>query len=240
MRKRNFSELYQILVNRSKSVLSRISLRKSNCQSFSQFGEDAILEKYLPESSGRYLDIGSGHPILGSNTYLLYRRGWTGTLIEPIQSLAALSSRIRARDTVINKVVSKSTHPVNFYEFNPYQYSTTSVEYRNEKVLKGIKLKAEYLVQTISVDDLRMTVEPLDPFLLSIDCEGEDFAVLESINFSLLLPRVICIEDLGWSFESSKESEVFKLLRANNYTLRGIAFPSLVFVHNHYLDRIGG
>ena len=54
------------------SILGRILLLiksyqlslKSN-EFYSQFGEDAILKKYLKEDKGFYLDIGSGDPVRG-------------------------------------------------------------------------------------------------------------------------------------------------------------------------------
>ena len=49
--------------------------------SFSQEGEDKILSQMLPKK-GTYLDIGCSHPIKGSNTFLLYLFGWSGTCID--------------------------------------------------------------------------------------------------------------------------------------------------------------
>ena len=60
----------------------QISL-KSN-KYYSQFGEDTILQKYLQEDKGFYLDIGSGDPVRGSNTFFLYKKGWSGILIDPL------------------------------------------------------------------------------------------------------------------------------------------------------------
>ncbi len=42
---------------------------------YSQTGEDVLIAKYLPEDTGKYLDIGAGLPIRGSSTYFLYKRG---------------------------------------------------------------------------------------------------------------------------------------------------------------------
>jgi hypothetical protein len=55
--------------------------------SFSNFGEEQILRKYiaelLPEGTSRTaVDIGAGDGIRGSNTYALFREGWRGVGFE--------------------------------------------------------------------------------------------------------------------------------------------------------------
>jgi len=50
----------------------------------SQNEEDTILEKYLSEPTGYYVDVGAFHPFEGSNTHRLYERGWAGIIIEPM------------------------------------------------------------------------------------------------------------------------------------------------------------
>ena len=53
-----------------------IIIKKNNF--YSQFGEDAKLKKYLSGEKGFYLDIGSGDPVKGSNTFNLYKMGGEG------------------------------------------------------------------------------------------------------------------------------------------------------------------
>ena len=50
---------------------------------YSRWGEDSFLVDYFKNTSnGRYIDIGSFHPFRGSNTYLLYKKGWSGINID--------------------------------------------------------------------------------------------------------------------------------------------------------------
>ena len=55
-------------------------------ESFSQCAEDMIARSLIDTSAGRYVDIGSGHPVRGSNTYSLYRQGWSGLLVDPLRT----------------------------------------------------------------------------------------------------------------------------------------------------------
>jgi len=68
---------------------------------WSQSGEDVILGELLPEQRGTYVDVGAAHPRLGSNTYILYRRGWQGTLVEPNPDSAKTLRKARPRDRVV-------------------------------------------------------------------------------------------------------------------------------------------
>ena len=47
-------------------------------KSYSQEGEDIFLRKIFNKKKGFYVDVGCYHPLDGSNTYLLYKKGWNG------------------------------------------------------------------------------------------------------------------------------------------------------------------
>src|SRR5262245_43277330 len=51
----------------------------------SEIGQDKwVLEKVFPGvTDGYFVDIGSGHGTIGSNTLALERRGWTGICVDP-------------------------------------------------------------------------------------------------------------------------------------------------------------
>src|SRR5262249_61061466 len=77
-----------------------------------QYGEDrivlALLRALVCDRGGRsfqsicYVEIGGNHPIRNSNTWLLYKAGCRGVLVEPNPELAALLAHVRPRDTVIS------------------------------------------------------------------------------------------------------------------------------------------
>ena len=78
--------IFNQIKDRAKDLMDFRYTRKS----FSQFGEDLIIESALniiKEKNITYLDIGANHPFLISNTYYFYRNGSTGTLIEPDPTL---------------------------------------------------------------------------------------------------------------------------------------------------------
>lgn len=115
--------------------------RKSNIF-YSQFGEDVILSKYLREKTGFYLDIGSGDPVRGSNTYFLYKLGWSGILIDPLTRNITGSRIIRRKDRIIQALVGTTDESYSFFEMYPYEYSTTNkeiaVDLVNKKRLRSL------------------------------------------------------------------------------------------------------
>ena len=50
--------------------------------SYSFNAVDLIIDYMFKKNTGIYLDIGSQHPISNNNTYLLFKRGWSGVNID--------------------------------------------------------------------------------------------------------------------------------------------------------------
>ena len=225
------------------SILGRILLLiksyqlslKSN-EFYSQFGEDAILKKYLKEDKGFYLDIGSGDPVRGSNTYFLYKKGWKGILIDPLTRNIFSSKVIRRKDKIIQGLVGATNKSYTFFEMYPYEYSTTNDEIANDLINEGrAKLVKKVQLHTYSVSDLRLNINLDQPSLLSVDCEGLDLEVLKTINFKLIKFRVICAEDFDFN-PVSKTSKINQYLNENGYEIVDRAGPSSIYVKSTWLQ----
>ncbi len=190
--------------------------------SYGQFGEDAILQAFLPEETGFYVDIGSGHPVQGSNTYALYQLGWTGILIDPVLSNISLSRQIRPNDQAIHAAVGVAEEDrIDFIEFETYQYSTTSEERASEMLDLGHRIQGRYSVSIKRLDEIIGNTHVKSPSVLSIDVEGQEMSVLESNNWKSFNPDFILIEDLipPWTGKTS----VSDFLENKHYKLAAIA-----------------
>jgi len=212
------------IVSRAKERLSR-PLRRS----FSQFGEDVMLVALFDDSIGTYVDVGSGHPIHGSNTYAFYRRGWSGTLIDPILGNVQLSQKYRPRDRCIWAICGDSKSPSLLYEYETYELSTIS----NSRVAilaeQGITPVRCSEVKKIQLSDLALTATPAEPALLSVDTEGSEFSILKSNDWNRFLPPVICVEEFGEPWNS--RSDVHNLLGEHRYILRYRMGLSSIYIH---------
>ena len=212
-------------------------LISKNREFYSQTGEDELLIKYLPENTGSYVDVGSGQPVRGSNTYFFYKRGWSGTLIDPVKFNSRLTKLFRRRDTFVRNIVSSKNAPLSFYEFYPAEYSTIEKSVAEDLVKRGIKLKSEVNFNPISLASLNLTYQPLEPTLLSIDVEGHDLEVLNSINWFDFKPRVIFVVE-NISDNTQEGSKITNYLIAHGYEFVENTDISSIYVHTDYLESV--
>lgn len=75
---------------------------------YSQYGEDAVLKELIGKGhqKGSYLDIGCYHPKKHSNTYFLYKMGWSGMLVDVEKAKLIACKIIRPRDKTLLCAVS--------------------------------------------------------------------------------------------------------------------------------------
>ena len=84
---------------------------------YAQHGEDCEIAKLLDGldlTTGMYIDVGANQPSHISNTYLFYRQGLSGILIEPDESNFSLLKRFRERDIAIRTLVGSVTKICKF------------------------------------------------------------------------------------------------------------------------------
>lgn len=205
--------------------------------SFSQFGEDLIINQALNiirEQNISYLDIGANHPYLLSNTYFFYRKGFSGTLVEPDPYLCKKLYN-RKRDRILNCGVSfgESIESAKLYIMNARVLNTFSL-----KEAKRIEKDTQYKI----IDEVNVELIPINillesyittlPSVLSIDVEGLDFDILNSINFEKHRIPVVVAETL--TFEpltgGRKLSSIIDLMIANDYQVFADTRCNTVFV----------
>jgi len=194
--------------------------------SYSQFGEDIVLQRMLDGvTPGSFIDVGSGHPISGSNTYLLYQQGWRGILIDPIPHNITESRRFRPLDTSVQTLCGVNTgEPVTFYEYTEWQYSTTSFDRVQELASLGHHLATQYAVPVMSPGTIATQMLANDPSavnVLSIDVEGGELDVLNSNKWDCYRPDIIVVEE--WSPPLGQGTVISRYLGEFGYRLEAVA-----------------
>jgi len=218
--------LYSVLDRcRDHARLATMSKRLS----FSQFGEDLFLRSYFGERQGLYIEVGGNHPFTLSNTYLLYRMGWKGLVVEPIQKLYAKHRRLRPRDIQINAAVSDEIGDLTFYEMIPSVLSTCDPEEVRDMISSGAaRLLHEYAVPTTTVAELYRThLAPRPVSLLSVDTEGHDMAVLRGVDWGVMHPEIVICE----ANDDGKGQEIRQFLAGHGYRCLKILGCNLVFTN---------
>lgn len=188
---------------------------------YAQFGEDVVLESLLREGRGVYVDVGAFHPFHYSNTYLLYRRGWSGINIDPNPSAITLFKLHRPRDTSVLSGVGPTVGEANYYMFNHQACNTFSEEQRE-------RMRKKKFVREIGMR--RVPIAPLSSILdaygvghfdlLNIDVEGMNLEVLRSLDWERHAPRVLCVEDDELDFSNATLSDLDTYVRGKGYLLR--------------------
>ncbi len=149
---------------------------------------DQILAPLLPQGFGRYVDVGAAEPDESSNTISLYRRGWRGLLIEPIVEFCAALRQARPLDDVYLGAVGHK-RLARLRVAQPISCSSFLTEW-------PISAKEHRAVQVTPLQEIvdRYPEIKRECLLLSVDVEGMEKEVLETIDFSVFRPPVMVLE----------------------------------------------
>jgi FkbM family methyltransferase len=168
---------------------------------------------------GTYLDIGAGNPVVGSNTYHFYRKGWRGIGVDASDYLSSAWRLVRPKDKFIQAAVSAAVTEIKFFEFENDLKSTVMDSVRNHYLAQG-KNVVEKIVKTVSLQELLpTTLSSEEKFFLSIDVEGAELDVLTSADLKIKRPRIIAIE--SWMPPWLEENQISAHLRDKRFELIG-------------------
>jgi len=168
---------------------------------YSHFGEDVLLDfVFKDQDNGFYVDVGAYHPVLFSNTKLLYDRGWKGINIDPNIKSIEIFKEIRPRDINLNIAVSDQEGELDYYKFLEIDEAgggsgnSLSEEVKNKYESQGLTAQVSRVEvkQLTTIFDKYLHNKTID--LLNVDVEGFDLRVLKSNDWNRYKPRIIAIE----------------------------------------------
>jgi FkbM family methyltransferase len=205
--------------------LRKLASRKKKLYklSFSQCGEDLLID-YIFELRGvsmpSYLDIGAHDPFYLNNTAIFYLRGCRGINIEANPGLIENFRTKRKEDINLNVGISDQADAMDFYIMADSTLSTFSREECDSMIGRGHKMKAVKKIELLTVKAvLDKYNDGKFPDLLSIDVEGLDFKILQSIEFGSAYPKVICVEAAEYSpiGAGARRTELIDFLVSKGY-----------------------
>lgn len=195
-------------------------------QSFSQAGEDLVIDTIFAKrniSKPFYIDIGAHDPIFGNNTYLFYRAGGKGVLIEPNLSYTEKIKSKRPKDICINAGVGGEDGEREFFAFKRSTRSTFSKEQAEDWQKQSGQKPTVEKKRILSLNTIvRDFVKENEIDMLSIDTEGLDVEILESYNWSKR-PKIICVE------YQEDEGKIMGIMKDHGYMLVAKIFQNAVF-----------
>jgi len=187
-----------------------------------------------------YIELGTNHPMKGSNTYALYLRGGHGVLVEPNRRLKNLIKLVRPRDVLIEKALSLDGEAAVFYELthpsiSTLDYSAIDDEYKNEH--EGFRVKETYTVDTITINELMESLERV-PDVFSIDIEGLDYEILTQMDLEKYRPAVMIVELFALGAKKQNGDKIEQLLKENKYQRFHSNGLNAIYVDKKYMDII--
>ena len=210
-------------------TLVKKCLKRGIETSYAQFGEDVVISAVLRGTKvGTYVDVGAFDPVLYSNTYHFYKKGWRGVVIDPNPALGARFSLVRPRDVFVQTGVADNEVVMTYYMFNYPAYNTFDEREKNSYLATNSSLKV--------TDTQHMTLHPLRDILadkgvikvdfLNVDAQGFDLQVLRSMGD--IRPTVIAVE-VESELKDVQQNPVYQFLTEIGYSLKGCAGVTLIF-----------
>ena len=193
-------------------------------KTYSMYGEDIVIEQFFKnKKKGFYVDIGCYHPLEGSNTYLLFKKGWNGINADVNSLSIELFNRAREKDHNVNLAVSNNKQKLKIYFRKKINMLNTS-----SKKLAKIHFRNGFQERLINarplneiIDKSKFNNKTID--FLNIDVEGKELSVLKSLNFSRYKPKLIWIEIhnhekmYDQNYDYLKRNLVYKFLIRKGY-----------------------
>lgn len=209
--------------------------------SYSQTGEDLIVD-FIFQNRGialpSYIDIGAYQPEFLSNTNLFYKKGCRGINIEPNPDNIGLFYKKRPHDTNLNFGIGIKEEELAYFNMNISTMNTFDAKGAEELVQKhGFSIVSK---TAIPVKPLRYVIETYNsgvfPDFLSLDVEGLDLDILQSIDYAHNYPKVICVETIEYTNDGTggKNTVLIEFLKSNGYYVYADTYINTIFVHSEF------
>jgi len=236
----NFSRykpfFYQFLPQPLKRVWRELRanyLESYRVESYAQEGEDVILQRLLEnQGQGFYVDVGAHHPKRFSNTYLLYRRGWSGVNIDATPGSMRAFRQHRPRDINLEIAIAATSATLTFYIFDEPALNTFDERLAQERnATTPFRIVAEKRILTRPLRDiLSEHLPPNQPIdILSIDVEGFDLDVLRSNDWERFRPRYALVECLDVADPYGATDPVYRWMNELGYRLAAKTVNTAIF-----------
>ena len=199
---------------------------------YSKNKEDQYLKKIFKNKiKGTYIDIGAYHPYRFSNTYLLYRKGWRGINVDMDDIKVQGFNILRPKDINICSAVTDSSDKksLTMYSFGLYSLVNSLDKKFADKISNGMSKYTEKEVNCSTLNKILEDHAISKVDILSIDAEGHDINVLQSIDLLRYSVNTIIVEEHTKYIEEILESEIYEYLTNRGYSLVNWTGPSLIF-----------
>ena len=208
-------------------------------KSYAQHKQDLwVVNHFKGKRNGIYVDIGAHDGITLSNTYLLEKEyGWTGIVIEPLPHQWQRLIDNRPNSIPFNIAIYDKVGEENFLLVDHDGYPDMLSGIQKDM---GIRQMSDLLKESTKRRMIKVPTQPLKDILLeanihyvdylSIDVEGAELKVLQSIDFNKVFIDIIMFENGG------KSNHIRDYLKEKGYEHITSLFPDDVFKRNKIVE----
>jgi FkbM family methyltransferase len=210
--------IQNVITEPYKKEIHNLKLRP---ECYAQEGEDLILTEYFDNiKEGFFVDVGAYNPVLFSNTYLFYLKGWRGINIDARPGSMEQFNIVRPRDINVETAVGVEEKTLTYYMFDEPAlngFSKQISEDRNSntpfQIVNTVDLQLKRL-ETILNEHLPAGQEIS---FMSVDVEGLDLEVLNSNNWDKYKPKMMLVETSVTADGIAFESPIHLFLESKGY-----------------------
>ena len=202
-------------------------------------GEDVLLRLFCggrdkSDKKGFYVDIGAFHPFTYSNTQFFYEVGWNGINIDANPDCIVLFNKHRRRDININAGVSDKCGELEFYSFLEPALNSFDRELSQSRIESGMRLKDRLIVKVYTINQLLEKYLPVGQHItfMTIDVEGYEMKILQSLDFKKYAPDYFIVEDLDSQYDDFmdfRNSPLYIFLKSKSYVVIAKTRLSILF-----------
>lgn len=203
---------------------------------YSNWGIDLLIKDILKnqKEKGIYIDVGSHHPLINNNTYILYKRGWKGINVDLDFNSIDMFNYFRPKDHNIQIALSNKISFTDLYFFHNRSAKNTITKSRGKGAKSIKRVKTDTLNNIIK--NSKINTKKID--FLSIDVEGNELNVLRGLNFKKYRPKIISIEFIKpnvkefyqHDIKNIFKSDIYKFMISKKYKLVNWIHDDLIFI----------
>lgn len=201
---------------------------------YSQYGQDSYIKNkfFKNKTDGYFVNIGANDGISLDNTLLFEKEGWSGVCIEPNPEI--YKKLINNRTCVCyNVALSDTDGIVNFLKIDGYAEMLSGIlEFYDPRHLQRVDRE---LIQhggtktIIEIESRKFSSLNINDKIdyVSIDVEGAELKILETIDFSQFDIHVLSVEN------NFSESTIVDFMTSKGYYLDCVLHADNIFVKRY-------
>lgn len=185
----------------------------------SQNGQDLyVLKKLFYKRNGYFVEVGVGHGINRSNTYVLEKNyDWDGVLCEPNKHRKKIIQKNRKAKLITNPVYDVSGIQVEFSYLKAHDLSGITQDLARNH---ASEVSETEIMTTISLNSLLDRVKaPTVIDYISLDTEGSEYKILSTFNFKKYFVKIWTVEhNCRWRSDGEEyKKSLIDLMLLNGY-----------------------